>query len=134
MNLSVLKKQHELPEMAYPSIINTYHEVKSIQKHFQKLERLLFNKANLVEKLNQCSEINQTFQKRCTNYKDDPKRMIDSIMDRNKISIIIDKLLVNKGNNTTVLLLDPVEIKIEVSKYFQTCAISKDTTLPVISD
>ena len=34
--LICIRKQHELPEMAHPSIINTYHEVKSIQKHFSE--------------------------------------------------------------------------------------------------
>ncbi|RIA86229.1 Endonuclease/exonuclease/phosphatase, partial [Glomus cerebriforme] len=60
-------------------------------------------------------------KKRCDNYKDDPSSMIDSFLDRNKRTIIIDRVL-QSNNGTSTLITDPNEIKKLTNQHFQQCA------------
>jgi len=62
-------------------------------------------------------EIDKALEKRCSNYKDDPKKMINSLLDRDKNSIVIDKLVYKEGSDVT-LILDPDLIKNKMNHHF----------------
>ena len=53
--------------------------------------------------------------------------MIDSILDRQRRSIVIDKLLVKIDDLTTELVTEPERIKEATVRHFQTCALPPDT-------
>ena len=58
--------------------------------------------------------------------------MIDSILDRQRRSIVIDKLLVKVDNQTTELITEPDRIKEVTVRHFQTCALPLNSPPPII--
>ena len=68
-------------------------------------------KYDRIHKTYQDKQIRQYVQDRCENYKDNPSKMIDSFMDRQKRSIIIDRVLSTSADGTPCLVTDPNEIK-----------------------
>ena len=62
-------------------------------------------------------EIQKFIQKRADNFNGNQSSMIDSLLNRSRRKIVIDRVISN-GN----LLVEPQEIKDEVNKHFQTCA------------
>ena len=68
-------------------------------------------KYDLAQKTYNDKQIKKFVQQRCDDYHSDQSRMIDSLLNRNKNKIVIDRLLYNDDNNQQFLTTDPDQIK-----------------------
>jgi hypothetical protein len=59
-------------------------------------------------------------QRRCDDLKDNQKRMINSITNREIKSVVIDRIVTDHNNELT-LITDPDTIKTSVNDHFQNC-------------
>ena len=80
--LQDIETYNELPVILYPNKILSYITAKNIQHHLQVIGRLLFQKADYSSRINKRFEIRFALENCCANYKDDLKKMINSIMNR----------------------------------------------------
>src|ERR1044072_3600399 len=103
--------------------IATKQEAYRIRRHIQHIARCLYKAANIEVKLETCKQIEEAINKRCKNFTDDPKRMINSILNRHQEAIVIDRLLFKTDDNCLELTTDPHIIRNQVRKHFQTCAV-----------
>ena len=55
-------------------------------------------------------KIRYHIEKRCTDFHDNPSKMINSLLDRHKKKIVIDRLFVSENNNNYIIL-DPDEVR-----------------------
>ena len=53
----------------------------------------------------------QFIQQRCQNYQDNPKAMLDSLLNRSKKVIRLDRLVVKDSHGDQILLTEPDDIK-----------------------
>jgi len=65
---------------------------------------------------------------RCFNYEEDLTRMIDSILNRDRRRIVLDRLLVNDPLHDKVLITDPKTIQTHAAQHFQQYALSQNTS------
>ena len=61
-------------------------------------------------------------QQRCQDYQDDPKVMLDSLLNRSKRVIRLDRLVVKDSHSDQTLLTDPATIKQVTIYHFQNIA------------
>ena len=93
---------------------------KNIQHHLQFIGHLLSRKANYSFRINKRFEIKTALENYCADYKNDPKKMINSVINYHQPYIIINKLLIKEDNIESVeLITNPDRIKIKVNKHFQ---------------
>ena len=64
-------------------------------------------------------------ERRCSDLKENPKRMIDSILERKRRRITLDKVLVRKSDGME-LITDPSELNEQINLHFQTSAKAVD--------
>ena len=57
-------------------------------------------------KLNICKQIEEAIKKRCTNFTNDSKKIINSILNKYQDAIVIDRLLFKSNNNYLELITD----------------------------
>jgi hypothetical protein len=95
------------------------------------LSGLIQHRCDCLFKSFQDKQIKRFIQKRCDDYYDNKKHMIDSFLECNKCTIVIDRVLQTKDNCQT-LVTDPNEIKKLTNEHFQTCAggIHHDEEIP----
>ena len=76
--------------------------------------------------------IQQLVDKRCDDLLHDTSKMIDSILNWKKRSIVIDRLLIyNKDTGEKWFTVDPDEIKAAAMNYFQNYAIPSSSVCPM---
>jgi hypothetical protein len=76
--------------------------------------------------------IQQLIDKRCDDLLNDTSRMIDSILNRKKCSIIIDRLLINNyETGEKRFTIDPDEIKEAAINHFQNFAVPNSPIRPI---
>ena len=63
-------------------------------------------------------------------YDINPSKMIDSILNKNKRKIVIDRIF-STSNNQNKLILQPDDIMKEVNTHFQTTALPKVVASPI---
>jgi hypothetical protein len=70
------------------------------------------------------AEIKHFIDKRCDDLKASPSTMIDSILNRKKRTIVMDRLLIeDSSTNTKRFTIDPAEIKQAAINHFQNYAL-----------
>ena len=74
----------------------------------------------MVKKDNE-DRIRDFVRQRCDNYKDDKDHMISSFLDKQKNTIVLDRVLTTH-NGDEVLVTDPDQIMQITNHHFQTCA------------
>ena len=74
-------------------------------------------------------KITNCIQQRCIDYDTNPTKMINSILERHKKRIVIDRLFVTE-NGTNKIVLDADDIKHRVNNHFQNVAVPKDPSSP----
>src|SRR5436190_1837345 len=86
---------------------------------------------NKIDEILTQEQIKTHASRRCDHYKDQKKIMINSIIDRHRQTIIIDRILVKK-NDTEELIIDTEEIKKHTNIHFQTVAggIHEEKSIP----
>ena len=76
--------------------------------------------------------IQHLVDKRCDNLLHDTSKMIDSILNRKKRSIVMDRLLINNDNTgVKYFTVDLNEIKEAAIDHFQNFAIPKNPSRPI---
>jgi len=78
------------------------------------------------------NKIRYHIEKRCTDFHDNPSKMINSLLDRHKKKIVIDRLFVSNNNNNYIIL-DPDEVKNKVNNHFQNAALPTESA-PIMND
>ena len=101
-----------------------------IKSEIKRIYTLLYKLLKTEEYTITINKINHCLQQRCINYVDNPTKMINSILERHKKKIVIDRLFV-KDNETNRIILDPWEIKTKVNHHFQNTAIPKSLSDPL---
>ena len=84
--------------------------------------KLLYAKQLIVSQKENNERIHQFIQRRVDNFKDAPTKMIDSFLERNRKTIVLDRILVNHNTPDQHLALDPAAIKHHTAQYFQSVA------------
>jgi exonuclease III len=82
------------------------------------------DKFNIFANAIKLEMIQEAIEHRCQDLKDNQKRMINSIMNRELKTIVIDHLLISQKPDEQVLVTDPTIIMQETNKHFQTIANS----------
>jgi hypothetical protein len=104
-----------LPNNIHPTSFN------SIRNSFKQLSSIIQVKYDSLSRSFQDKQIKKFVNQCCDDYYDNQKHMIDSFLERNKRTIIIDRVLQTKDNQQ-VLVTDPDEIKRLTNDHFQNCA------------
>ena len=63
-------------------------------------------------------------RKRCQDYSDSPSSMINSLLEKKKRVINLDRIIIRDNNNNEILINDSEQVKTETIKHFQTIANS----------
>jgi exonuclease III/ribonuclease HI len=85
-------------------------QLRVLYKGEKKVTKLLYKKE-------QIANINNFISKRFKQLQDSPRKMIDSILNTKKRSIITDRL-VTEANGNIDITIDPVEIKTKIQHHF----------------
>jgi hypothetical protein len=95
--------------------------ILTIIQHLTSIKQALTIMAKNMESKLTKIQIKEFSLKRCNDYKTNKKRMINSIIERTKQTIVIDRLLVNIDQNEE-LITDPNDIMEYTNDHFQNCA------------
>jgi hypothetical protein len=119
------KYTYTFPDNIYLSSFTT------VRNHIKYLSGLIQHQYDCLSKSFQDKQIKRFIQKRCDDYYDDKKHMIDSFLEHNKRTIVINHVLQTRDNCQT-LVTDPDEIKKLTNEHFQTCAsgVHHDVEIP----
>ncbi|UZO25976.1 uncharacterized protein OCT59_018229 [Rhizophagus irregularis] len=103
------------------SILTSNITPTNIVLYFEKLKKLnnlliIQYKAELIQYRD--IQMKDYIQERCDDLMNNKKKMINSFMNREIKSIVIDRIIVTE-NNDDVLITDPQSIKKEVNNHFQ---------------
>src|ERR1044071_2774931 len=82
LSLEELESQHQLSPGLYPHQLTNKNEAHRIRLHIQHNARCFYKAAKIEAKLDTCKQIKNAIKQRCINYTDDPKKMINSILNR----------------------------------------------------
>ena len=117
---------HQYDCAALSGIIHE-HNIEEIRKSLHGFIQALIVKANFGERQHKKNSVNEAIKRRCEDLEKRQSRMLDSILDRDKRKIIIDKVITKDENNNTVLLTEAEEIKRKTAHHFQNVAGSKNS-------
>src|SRR6266511_908311 len=124
--LSILDK-HKNNDLTLVSLTVNFTNVKIVKKQVHTILSFLLTEAKLEDNKYVDEQIKSFVQKRCDNLVDNPTKMIDSLLERQKRRIILDKVIVKEAESE-VLITDPVKLKAAVNTHFQTIAGSKHSS------
>ncbi|CAB5346822.1 unnamed protein product [Rhizophagus irregularis] len=99
-------------------------ELSEIRKQLRIVFRL---ELNIMEQ----EQIISNIKKRCDNYKEDQGRMIQSITEKEMVSISIEKIYKKDHNGNEVLITDENQVMEETNHHFQTVAGSVNRKKPI---
>src|SRR3990170_2543454 len=124
--LSIIDK-HRLHDHSTLSLNVSFSNVKMIKKQIHTILNLLLSKAKLEDNKYVDEQIKSFIQKRCDNLAENPTKMIDSLLNRQKRRIVLDKVIVKEADSE-VLITDPIKVKAAVNSHFQSVANSKHSS------
>src|SRR6266540_5717971 len=84
--------QHHIDPVDFPQIL-TAANVRQVKAKLIAIYKLVYQKARLEQRLLENKQIQQNIQLQCNNYDEDLTHMIDSILNREKRRIVLDRLL-----------------------------------------
>jgi len=108
----------------HTTAININHSLAHINSVVPDIKLILaglYVKAKFKEQEFKTKSIQEVLQARIDDYNADPSRMIDSILNRKRKIIILDKCLDNSKDGKPLLTND-IEVKNEVNRHFQQIA------------
>jgi len=107
----------------YLSKVLTIDNVSIVQHHITDIFKSLHAAVRLEEVKYRNDSIKHYVTKRCDNYINNQKSMIDSILSRKRRVITLDRILFRDPlTDETTLITDPEQIKSHTNQYFQTVA------------
>ncbi len=121
---------HQLADCVFPSIL-TEDNVRSVKKALLSIYKTIYHKARLEQRNIEHTQIQRNIKLRCINYDENLTRMIDSILNREKQSIILDRLLVTDPVHGKVLITDATTIQKHAVKHFQQYALPQAAPPPM---
>src|SRR6266498_1765713 len=98
-------EEHQLDPLDLPVTITT-DNVRPIKKLLLGTYKLIYHKARLERIRIEHSRIQSNIKLRCTNYDQDLTRMIDSILNRERRRIVLDRLLYKDPVQGHILITD----------------------------
>ncbi|EXX54339.1 hypothetical protein RirG_235430 [Rhizophagus irregularis DAOM 197198w] len=105
-----------------------FHSYLDELNEIRKQLRIVFKlELNIMEQ----EQIISNIKKRCDNYKDDQGRMIQSITEKEMVSISIEKIYKKDHNGNEVLITDENQVIEETNRHFQTVAGSVNRKKPI---
>ena len=123
MMISVAKHINYTFPQPFLSKFLTTNNVSIVQRHITDIFKFLYTIVRLEEVKFRNDSIKHYVNKRCDNYIDNQKSMIDSILSRKRRVITLDRILVQDPLTAeTTLITDPEQIKSQTNQHFQTVA------------
>ncbi|CAB4396370.1 unnamed protein product [Rhizophagus irregularis] len=105
-----------------------FHSYLDELNEIRKQLRIVFKlELNIMEQ----EQIISNIKKRCDNYKEDQGRMIQSITEKEMVSISIEKIYKKDHNGNEVLITDENQVMEETNRHFQTIAGSINRKKPI---
>jgi hypothetical protein len=93
-----------------------------------KVESIAHQKvAKAKEKSESLKQIQKAIEKRWEDLKDNPKRMINSVLDKPRKSIVMDRLIKETADNNTLVITEGSEIKEIVREHFYNWTRKRNT-------
>jgi len=115
--LLIIAEQYIDP-VDFPPLLNQ-DNIRLVKKNLLSIYRKLYLKARLEQRLLEHKQIQHHIQLRCNNYDEDLTKMIDSILNRSKRTIVLDRLLVKDPVHGSVLITDVHQIQQHAVQHFQ---------------
>ncbi|PKY57091.1 hypothetical protein RhiirA4_477920 [Rhizophagus irregularis] len=126
-----LKDKYELvtSDTSYTFLDNAqFHNYLDELNEIRKQLRIVFKlELNIMEQ----EQIISNIKKRCDNYKEDQGRMIQSITEKEMISISIEKIYKKDHNGNEILITDENQVMEETNRHFQMVAGSVNRKKPI---
>jgi ribonuclease HI len=85
------------------------------KNHYRTLRKNVQNKINRQE----ADDIKQAIEKRCAYIKTDPKKMLNSLLNRHRQTIVVDRLIKTDIDGESSLITDPDNINKEAASVFE---------------
>src|SRR5215216_3485817 len=123
----------KLAPISFPPVLND-QSVLEVKRALIDTYKMLSNLAKIDTHNLKVSAIKQLVDKRCDDLLNNTSNMIDSILNRKKNTIILDRLLINDpitGNKR--FTVDPNEIKESTRHHFQNFALPDTASHPIPS-
>ena len=105
--------------------------VKYVKKTIIRLYKVLLKMTKFDTKNNTDLQIKALINHRCDQLATDPGKMIDSILQRKKRTITLDRVFIANDDNTKRFTLDPLEIKKVAVDHFQNNALPLSPPRPL---
>ena len=119
MNLELVIKKYNIDINLDNIKINLENNNKeNILNDLKNIKKTLNVKIKVEDKMFVMKQITKSIETRIENMEDNKKRMLDSILERERKSINIDRLIVKKDNKLE-LILEKEEILREMNKHFR---------------
>src|SRR5215216_7266734 len=129
--MTKITKKFALPSFNFPASIDQ-SSIIAIKAYLKDTHRTLLGYAKIeLQKLKELS-IKQCIDQRCSNLSTNPSKMIESILNRKKKSIIMDRRLIDIPNsNDKYFTINPTEIKNASINHFQNYALPTEAERPL---
>ncbi len=122
--------EHQLEPVVFPSSL-TAENVRPVKKLLLSIYKTIYRKARLEQRSIEYTQIQRNIKLRCINYNDNLTRMIDSILNWEKQSIILDRLLYKDPVHGNILITDATTIKKHAVQHFQQYALPHTAPPPM---
>jgi hypothetical protein len=128
---SKITKKFDLLFFDFPASIDQYNII-AIKAYLKNTHKILLSYAKIELQKSKELSIKQCIDQRCDNLSTNPSKMIDSILNRKKRSIIMNRLLIDIPNsNDKYFSIDPTEIKNAAINHFQNYALPTEAERPL---
>src|SRR6185369_12860541 len=107
---------------------NIIDDIFSLEKWLSEIKhkgKELFKALCIEEQIKQNQLIKEAIETRCNNIDDNPSRMINSILDRHKKPLIINKIIESGENEEPVIYTETEEIMDKTRKYFRNTSVQR---------
>jgi len=125
-----ITQEHQLDPVTLPSVL-TDENARPVKKQLLSIYKTIYHKARLEQRHLEHQQIQHNIQLRCHNYDEDLTKMIDSILNREKRYIVLDRLLYKDPVHGNTLITDAHTIQKHAIAHFQQYAISHIAPAPM---
>ncbi|CAJ0909947.1 8416_t:CDS:2, partial [Entrophospora sp. SA101] len=102
-------KRRDITNNLLPQDINFInYKIKELQAEMWSIWKTIFKSKQIAQQIYIRNKIDQAIDERCRNMELDPRRMINSILERNRKPLIIDKII-DDGNSNPIMITEPEE-------------------------
>jgi len=109
--------EHQLEAADFPHSLSE-ENVRPVKKQLLSIFKLVYHKARLEQRLLEHQQIQHHIKLRYTNYEEDLTKMIDSILNRAKRCIVLDRIVYTDPVHSKMLIMDTQTIKKHAVMHF----------------